>query len=194
MSPKVFLITGTSTGFGAEYVKEVLKRGDIAVATARNPSQLSFSGTNSKNYLALALDVTDTSSIDKAFKDTLDQFGRVDVVVNNAGYGLSGPFESLSDKQIRQQMEINFFGLLDVTRRAMEVMRDQKPSGGVIQQVTSIGGQRGVSLFSIYCASKWVSLPPSLPVSLLGTIADIIIGSRRRDRSHQPRSEARVGH
>ena len=154
MAPKVFLITGTSTGFGYEYVKEVLERGDIAVATARNPSKLSFEGATSKNFLATALDVTDQSSIDKAFKATIDTFGRVDCVVNNAGYGLSGPFESLSDKQIRQQMEVNFFGLLDVTRKAIQTMRDLK-TGGVIQQITSIGGQRGVPSFSIYCASKW---------------------------------------
>ena len=82
-------------------------------------------------------------------------FGRVDVVVNNAGYGLSGEFESLSEPEIRKQMEVNFFGLIDVTRTAMDTMRNQKPQGGVIQQVTSIGGQRGVPTFSIYCASKW---------------------------------------
>jgi short-subunit dehydrogenase len=76
-------------------------------------------------------------------------------VVNNAGYGLGGPFEELSEQQIRTQMEVNFFGLTGVTRKALEVMREQKPSGGLIQQVTSIGGQRGVPLFSIYCASKW---------------------------------------
>jgi len=64
-------------------------------------------------------------------------------VVNNAGYGLSGPFEELSDTQIKTQMDVNFFGLIAVKRKAIEVMRDQKPSGGLIQQVTSIGGQRG---------------------------------------------------
>lgn len=69
------------------------------------------------------------------------------MVVNNAGYGLAGAFESLSDSQIRTQMEVNFFGLVDVTRKAMEVMRERK-TGGVIQQVTSIGGQRGVVSFS----------------------------------------------
>lgn len=155
MPGKVFLITGTSTGFGAEYVKEVIKNGDTVVATARDPSKLSFANTSEKNYLAVALDVLDKSSIDAAFASALDKFGRVDVVVNNAGYGLCGAFETLSEAQIRQQMEINFFGLIDVTRKSLEVMRAQKPQGGVIQQVTSIGGQRGVPLFSIYCASKW---------------------------------------
>lgn len=156
MAPRVFLITGTSSGFGQEYVKEVLAKGDAVVATARNSSKLeSPSGASAKNYLAVDLDVTSQDSIHAAFAKALEQFGRVDVVVNNAGYGLSGEFESLSDAQIRQQMEVNFFGLIDVTRRALEVMREQKPSGGLIQQITSIGGQRGVPTFSIYCASKW---------------------------------------
>jgi len=130
-------------------------RGDIAVATARKPDTLSFKGTNEKNFLALKLDVTKQSNIDAAFKSTIDQFKRVDVVVNNAGYGLAGVFEELTEQQIRTQMEVNFFGLIQVTKKAMEVMREQKPSGGLIQQVTSIGGQRGVPFFSIYCASKW---------------------------------------
>jgi len=154
--PRVFLITGTSTGFGKDYAQEVLDKGDIVAATARDPSQLSFKGTTSDNYLALRLDVTDKESIKKAFSETLKHFKRVDVVVNNAGYGLAGTFEEYTEQQIRQQMEINFFGLLDVTREALETMRDkQSPQGGLIQQVTSIGGQRGVPLFSAYCASKW---------------------------------------
>ena len=143
MAPKVFLITGTSTGFGKHLVQEVLDKGDICVATARKPDSLSFNNTTSKNYLAVKLDVTSHEDIESAFKATLDKFGRVDVVVNNAGYGLSGPFEELSPEQVRTQMEVNFFGLTEVTRKAMAVMREQKPSGGLIQQVTSIGGQRG---------------------------------------------------
>nr|POE94598.1 putative oxidoreductase [Quercus suber] len=155
MAPQVFFITGTSTGFGAELVKKALAEGDKVVATARNSSKLSFEGTKD-NYLAVDCDVTDTKSIEAAFERGLAAFGRIDVVVNNAGYGLSGEFESLSDAQIRTQMEVNFFGLLNVTRQALNVMRDQnKPSGGRILQITSIGGQRGVSTFSVYCASKW---------------------------------------
>lgn len=143
MMPRVFLITGTSTGFGYHLVQEVIDKGDIAIATARNPSSLSFQNASTKNYLPLKLDVTNGSDIEHVFKEALNKFGRVDVVVNNAGYGLSGVFEELTPKQIRTQMEVNFFGLLQVTRKAMEVMREQKPSGGLIQQVTSIGGQRG---------------------------------------------------
>ena len=141
--PRVFLITGTSTGFGYHMVQEVIDKGDIAIATARNPSSLSFQNATASNYLALKLDVTSDRDIDAVFKSALDKFGRVDVVVNNAGYGLSGPFEELTPEQIRTQMEVNFFGLLQVRRMALEVMREQKPSGGLIQQVTSIGGQRG---------------------------------------------------
>ncbi|KAI9706997.1 MAG: hypothetical protein M1820_004585 [Bogoriella megaspora] len=155
MAPRVFLITGTSTGFGSEYVKEILAKGDKVVATSRKSSTLSFDGTNSDNYLALDLDVTSKDSIAKAFKAALDKFGRIDVVCNNAGYGLCGEFESLSERQIRTQMEVNFFGLANVTRIALETLRDQKPSGGMIQQVTSIGGQTGVPMFSVYNASKW---------------------------------------
>jgi len=153
--PRVFFITGTSTGFGNKLVQEVIDRGDIAVATARKPETLSFKNTTDKNYLALKLDVLNATDIEESFSAALSKFGRVDVVVNNAGYGLSGVFEELSDAQVKQQMDVNFFGLIAVTRKAMTVMRNQSPSGGLIQQVTSIGGQRGVPLFSVYCASKW---------------------------------------
>ncbi|KAK0508388.1 hypothetical protein JMJ35_009472 [Cladonia borealis] len=153
--PRVFLITGTSTGFGKHLVQEVIDKGDIAVATARNPSTLSFENTNPKNYFAVKLDVIVPKDIDLAFSAALEQFGRVDVVINNAGYSLSGPFEELSDTQIKKQMDVNFFGLMAVTRKAMQVMREQQPCGGLIQQVTSIGGQLGLPTYSIYCASKW---------------------------------------
>lgn len=94
-------------------------------------------------------------SIESAFDAALKQFNRIDVVCNNAGYGLSGEFESLSEKQIRTQMEVNYFGLLNVTRQALKIMREQSPPGGKIQQITSIGGQRGMPTFSIYNSSKW---------------------------------------
>lgn len=154
--PRVFLVTGTSTGFGYELVKKIIAAGDIAVATARDSSRLRFDKTSPDNFLAVDLDVTKKESIDNAFDRALSQFKRVDVVVNNAGYGLNGPFETVSDRQIRTQMEVNFFGLLDVTRQALGVMRERNsPPGGLIQQVTSIAAQRGEPNFSTYCASKW---------------------------------------
>lgn len=142
MAPKIFFITGTSTGFGEELVKVIINKGDYVVATARNSSKLSFDGATETNSLFHDLDVTKKESIDKAFDAAIKKFKRIDVVVNNAGYGLNGPFETLSDQQIRKQMEVNFFGLIDVTRKALETMRELK-TGGVIQQVTSIGGQIG---------------------------------------------------
>lgn len=103
----------------------------------------------------MKLDVTSNEQIEAAFGQALKTFGRVDVLVNNAGYGLSGVFEEVTEAQARTQMEVNFFGLIQTTRKALSVMREQKPPGGLIQNVTSIGGQRGVPTFSIYCASKW---------------------------------------
>ena len=136
-------------------MQEVLDRGDIAVATARKPQGLSFKGTSEKNFLALKLDVTNKSDIELAFEEAVSKFGRIDVVVNNAGVGIAGAFEELSDAQVKFQMDVNFYGVLAVTKKAMSVMREQKPSGGLIQQVTSIGGQIGVPLVSVYNASKW---------------------------------------
>ncbi|KAG4443945.1 hypothetical protein IFR05_000585 [Cadophora sp. M221] len=153
--PKIFLITGTSTGFGHDLTQEIINRGDIAVATARNPGSLYFENTTMSNYLSLKLDVTDRKSISAAFQQTIQKFGRIDVVVNNAGYGLTGNFEEMTGEHIRSQMEVNFFGLLDVTREAMVAMRTQIPKGGVIQQITSTGGLWGAAGFSLYCASKF---------------------------------------
>ncbi|KAF1992436.1 NAD(P)-binding protein [Aulographum hederae CBS 113979] len=156
--PKTFLITGTSTGFGAALVTEVLSHGDNVIATARKSSALPTpSSSSSDNYLAYDLDVTSKSSVRAAFDAGIAKFGNIDVVVNNAGYGLSGEFESLGEEQMRRQMEVNFWGLLDVTKVALDTMRPggKGGKGGVIQQVTSIGGQLGVPTYSIYCASKW---------------------------------------
>ncbi|KAF2265983.1 NAD(P)-binding protein [Lojkania enalia] len=154
MPPRVFFITGTTTGFGNEYVKVILEKGDYVVATARDASKLSFDSANDTNSLFVDLDVTKEESISRAFDTAIKKFKRIDVVCNNAGYGLSGPFETLSPRQIQTQMDVNFFGLINVTRKAMETMRELK-TGGLIQQVTSIGGQIGVINFSMYCASKW---------------------------------------
>ncbi|UZJ53017.1 hypothetical protein CBS101457_002337 [Exobasidium rhododendri] len=151
---KVFFITGCTSGFGNELVKKVLKSGDKAVACSRNSSKLSFSDASEKNYLGVDLDVTSQSSVDSAFKKAVSHFKNIDVVVNNAGYGLNGEFESLTEEQIRKQMEVNFFGLIKVTKRALEHMRESG-KGGVIQQVTSVGGQVGVPYYTSYCASKW---------------------------------------
>ena len=124
--PRVFLITGCSTGFGKEYVQEVIDKGDKVVATARDSSKLSFNGSTDDNYLAVKLDVTDKSSIDSAFKAALDKFGRIDVVVNNAGYGLAGCFEEYTEDQASQ---------VDITR-AMLMMSDPPADGNQLLRIT----------------------------------------------------------
>lgn len=132
---------------------------------SRNPDDLKFDGTNDKachqtlqcttsfnipqNFLKVKLDVTKEDSIAAAFKETLSKFKRVHVVVNNAGYGLCGSFKEVDREQGRMQMDINFYGLAKVTKKALEVMREQKPSDGLTQQVTSVGGQIGVPTFRI---------------------------------------------
>ncbi|KAL1795598.1 hypothetical protein ACET3X_005822 [Alternaria dauci] len=98
MVPRVSLTTGGSTGFGEEFVKAVLQKGDYVDATARNNFKLSFDGANDSNSLFVDLDVTKREPIDKAFDAAIKKFGKVDVVCNNAGYGLNGPFETSSEK------------------------------------------------------------------------------------------------
>ncbi|KAK5064328.1 hypothetical protein LTR84_000161 [Exophiala bonariae] len=155
MSGRIFFVTGTSSGFGKTLVEEILARGDKVVATTRNSNSLNFSSATPENFVSVALDVTDTASVTNAFDVALSTFGRVDVVVNNAGFGLCGPFEELDENQISEQMNVNFFGCVNVTRKAIQVMREQKPPGGLIQQISSMAGQKGMPTYSIYCASKW---------------------------------------
>ncbi|CRG89108.1 putative oxidoreductase C162,03 [Talaromyces islandicus] len=153
--PRVFFITGASSGLGRAYAQEVINRGDFVVATSRKVESLQFTGTSTKNYLPVSLEITDRASIDAALRAAVDAFGRIDVLVNNAGYGLMGIFEELTDDEINREMAVNFFATLHITRAAIQLMRDQTPCGGVIQQITSITGQCGVSMMSLYCASKW---------------------------------------
>ncbi|KAI4090823.1 MAG: hypothetical protein L6R37_007828 [Teloschistes peruensis] len=154
--PRVFFITGCSSGFGASLVEAILSNGDSAVATSRHPEAVNPQGATATNFLAQQLDVTSPESISSAFASTLAKFNRIDVVINNAGYGLAGVLEELSDEQIQREMDVNFFGVVKVTRAAIRVMREvNSPSGGLIVQMTSIGGQLGMPLLSSYCSSKW---------------------------------------
>ncbi|KAF2256479.1 NAD(P)-binding protein [Trematosphaeria pertusa] len=153
--PRVFFITGTSRGLGHALAQVLLDAGEYVVATARNPATLSFRGTTPANYLPLKLDVTSTPDIEVAFTSTLEKFKRIDVVINNAAFGLVGPLETLTDAQIRQQFDTNFFPVATITRKAMGVMRTQSPPGGVIMQVSSVGTLVGFPMLSAMCASKW---------------------------------------
>ena len=151
---KVWFITGTSKGFGRVWAEAALERGDRVAATARNADTLTpLVDTYGENVLPLQLDVTDKAAIDEAVKQAHERFGALDVVVNNAGYGLFGAIEELSEQQARDQIETNLFGPLWVTQAALPIMREQ--GSGHIIQVSSIGGVNAFPMVGLYHASKW---------------------------------------
>ncbi|EYF06881.1 oxidoreductase [Chondromyces apiculatus] len=151
---KTWLITGCSRGLGRGVAEAVLERGDNLVATARKPEQLAaLVETYGTRCRAVALDVTDVAAARAGVNAAVEAFGRLDVVVNNAGYGLLGATEEISDAQMRAQVETNLFGVFHVTRAALGVFRAQR-SGHVIQ-ISSIGGRSGNAGLSIYQATKF---------------------------------------
>ena len=139
---KVWFITGSSRGFGAELVRAVLAHGDRVVATARKPEQLRdlIEGFEDRARL-FALDVTDADAGAAAVEFAVSEFGRIDVVVNNAGYANSAPIEETDPEDFRAQIEANLFGVVNVTRAALPVLRAQR--SGVFVQFSSIGGRAG---------------------------------------------------
>ncbi|MGA2766478.1 MAG: SDR family oxidoreductase [Spirochaetia bacterium] len=151
---KTWFITGTSRGFGREWAKAALARGDKVAATARNLESLKeLAAEYGKNILPIKLDVADRKADFAAVKQAHEHFGRLDVVINNAGYGLFGTIEEISEAQARAQMETNFFGALWITQAALPYLRQQK--GGHILQVSSIGGIVAFPGVGLYHASKW---------------------------------------
>src|SRR5208282_4450277 len=151
---KTWFITGTSRGFGREWTKAALGRGDKVAATARNTDSIrDLVNEYGDSILPLRLDVTDRDADFAAVKQAHEHFGRLDVVVNNAGYGLFGAIEEVSEVQARAQMETNLFGALWVTQAALPFMRAQ--GSGHIIQVSSIGGVNAFPTVGLYHASKW---------------------------------------
>lgn len=151
---KTWFITGTSKGFGRVWAEAALKRGDTVAATARKVEALDdLVRTYGDLVLPLALDVTDKDAAFAAVQQAHTAFGRLDVVVNNAGYALSGAVEEISEREARAQMETNFFGALWVTQAALPLLRAQ--GSGHILQVTSIGGVTAFPTVGLYHASKW---------------------------------------
>lgn len=154
MTEKVWFITGTSRGFGREWTIAALERGDKVAATARTISSLDdLVEKYGDAILPIALDVTDREADFAAVKQAHEKFGRLDVVINNAGYGQFGFIEELSEAEARDQMETNVFGALWITQAALPFLREQK-SGHIIQ-VSSIGGISAFGNIGIYNASKW---------------------------------------
>jgi NAD(P)-dependent dehydrogenase (short-subunit alcohol dehydrogenase family) len=151
---KVWFITGTSKGFGRIWAEAALERGDQVVATARNVDSIAgLADEHGDAVLALPLDVTDKAAVDAAIAVAHERFGRLDVVVNNAGYGLFGAIEEVSEEQARAQIETNLFGALWVTKAALPILREQ--GSGHIIQVSSIGGVQAFPTVGLYHASKW---------------------------------------
>ena len=154
MTSKTWFITGTSRGFGREWAIAALDRGDSVAATARDTSSLDdLVSRYGSAVLAIALDVTDRDAAFDAVRTAHEHFGRIDVVVNNAGYGHFGMVEELSEQDIRDQVETNLFGALWVTQAALPYLREQ--GGGHVLQVSSVGGVSAFPNVGAYHASKW---------------------------------------
>jgi NAD(P)-dependent dehydrogenase (short-subunit alcohol dehydrogenase family) len=154
---RVWLITGTSRGFGRSLVSAVLARGEPVVATARRRDDAEAVVGNvrvgSPDFMAAELDVTDAKQARVVMEEAVERFGRVDVVVNNAGYGHFGAVEELTDEALRHQIEVNFFGMVNVTRAALPVFRRQR--SGHLVQMSSLNGVEGMTGGAYYCASKF---------------------------------------
>jgi NAD(P)-dependent dehydrogenase (short-subunit alcohol dehydrogenase family) len=151
---RVWLITGCSAGFGREIALAALAAGDRVLATARRPETLADLQERGGDRLrTAALDVTDAGQIDAAVKTALEAFGRIDVVVNNAGSGSVGAVEELGMDELRALMEVMFFGAVAVTKAALPHLRAQ--GSGTIVQISSMGGQLSMPGFGAYSAAKF---------------------------------------
>ncbi|TDN59189.1 oxidoreductase [Paraburkholderia sp. BL10I2N1] len=153
-SAAVWLITGVSSGFGRALAEAVLARGDQVVGTVRNPSQIAAFEQMSPAGLAhgVLLDVTDASAVPQAIEQALERTGRIDVLVNNAGYGLFGALEEVSDTEARQVFDTNFFGTVNTVRAVLPHFRER--GAGHIVNLSSVAGLIGITGCSLYCASK----------------------------------------
>lgn len=154
MATKTWFITGASQGFGLLFIQQLLQKGDNVAATSRTIAALEKAAGTHPNLLPLQVNLTDEQSVKTAIDATISRFGRIDVLVNNAGYGLLGGVEELSDAEVRQNFEVNVYGALNVIRQAMPHLREQ--GSGHIFNISSIGGFTGAFPgFGIYCATKF---------------------------------------
>lgn len=152
--PKVWIITGASSGFGRAFAEHALEQGYNVVVTARSASKLAeIVSLNPERVLAVTMDVTDPGQVENAARQAIERFGRVDVLINNAGYGIVGALEETPDSELRAQMETNFFGAVSVLQAILPFMREQR--SGAIVNMSSLGGQLSFGGFSAYSASKF---------------------------------------
>ena len=150
---KVWLVTGAGRGLGVDIAKAALTAGHAVVATGRNPEKVTAAVGEHDDLLAVTLDVTDPADADSAVAAAVDRFGRIDVLVNNAGNFNAGFFEELSPEEFRAQIETTFFGPVNVTRATLPVMRGQR--SGLIVTISSTAGLEGGEFTSAYAASKF---------------------------------------
>lgn len=152
---KVWFVTGASKGLGLSLVKKLIAQGYSVAATSRDLNALTAeAGSASSQFLPLQANLTDEQSVQNAITQTIKSFGSVDVIVNNAGYGQLGTLEELSDKEARQNFEVNVFGSLNVIRKAMPYLREQ--NSGAIFNISSIAGFfANFPGWGIYCATKF---------------------------------------
>ena len=154
MSGKIWFITGCATGFGRSLAQAALQRGDSVAVTDRGLDAVTdLAAAWPDTALALGLDVTRPDQVRAALDAAFDRFGRIDVLVNNAGYGLLAAIEEASDAQIRQMFEVNFFGMLDIIRTALPRLRAQ--GAGHIVNFSSVGGRVADPLVALYAATKF---------------------------------------
>jgi NAD(P)-dependent dehydrogenase (short-subunit alcohol dehydrogenase family) len=150
---KTWLITGAGRGMGVDFAQAALAAGHNVVATGRNPDTVAQAAGQHDNLLVTRLDITDARSAEQAVAAAVERFGRIDVLVNNAGNFLGGFFEELSPQQVRSQIETNFFGPMTVTRAVLPVMRRQR--SGLVISISSTAGVVGGAFGSAYAASKF---------------------------------------
>jgi NAD(P)-dependent dehydrogenase (short-subunit alcohol dehydrogenase family) len=172
--PRVWLITGSSSGFGRQLAQTALEHGDRVVATARTKSSLDelVAAAPDGAAIAVQLDVTDPGERAAAIAAAVDRYGRLDVLVNNAGFGSVGAVEELEEAAFRSLMETMFFGALALTQAALPVMRRQ--GSGAIVQISSMGGQVTMPGFGAYCAAKFAL--EAVSESLAAEVAPFGIG------------------
>lgn len=151
---RVWLVTGASKGLGLSLVQQLLKQGHAVAATSRTKQALVKAVGDHENFLPLELDIVNEKSVQEGVRQILNQFGHIDVVVNNAGYGLIGSLEELSDDEVRADFDVNVFGALNIIRAVTPHLRQQK--SGHIFNISSIGGFTGdFPGWGIYCATKF---------------------------------------
>lgn len=150
---KVWFVTGANKGIGAAIVKEALAQGYNVVAAARKTNEAERNLGAHPNLLIVSLDICNEAQVNQAVEATIAKFGRIDVLVNNAGYGLLGYFEEMSEETIRRQIETNLFGTMKITRAILPVMREQK--SGFVVTVSSTSGIKSVGGGAVYSASKF---------------------------------------